>query len=184
SQWRGRCLPSTEIDEFRVNVASGGLGPVFSHASYLINLAAGGKTLRRQSVTAMADEIDRAEALGLLGVVLHPGCYTDGNETEGLGLVADALVELLGDRPHGKTMVLLEQTAGQGTALGATFDQLATVIARTNGHPRVGVCLDTCHLLAAGYDIRSEEGYIETFERFEQCVGFDRLKLIHMNDSK
>src|SRR5499427_7812369 len=133
---------------------------------------------------AMGDELDRAEALGLLGVVLHPGCYTAGNEADGLALIADALLELLRARRRGATLVLLEHTAGQGTALGATFEQIASIIAKTNDHPRVGVCLDTCHLLAAGYDLRSPEGYASTFTQFERLIGLPRLKAFHMNDSK
>jgi deoxyribonuclease IV len=184
SQWRGRPLPAEEIREFRAKVRAAGIAPVVSHASYLINLASGDRTLRRQSLEAMGDELDRAEALGLLGVVLHPGCYTAGNEADGLALIADALLELLRARRRGRTMVLLEHTAGQGTSLGATFEQLASIIAKMNDHPRVGVCLDTCHLIASGYDIRSAEGYAATFEQFGRLVGFDRLKAFHMNDSK
>jgi len=184
SQWRGRVLPREEIREFRARVAAARLAPVVSHGSYLINLATAIPALRRQSIDAMADEIDRAEALGLLGVVLHPGCYTQGSEADGLRLVGEALAELLGARRRGKTMVLLEQTAGQGTSLGATFEQLAAILAHVNGHRRVGVCLDTCHLLAAGYDVRSPEGYAHTFRHFGRIVGFDRLKVFHLNDSK
>jgi deoxyribonuclease-4 len=132
----------------------------------------------------MADEIDRAEALGLLGVVLHPGAYTAGNEADGLTLIADALLALLRERRRGKTMVLLENTAGQGTTLGATFEQLASIVAKTGDHRRIGVCLDTCHLLASGYDICSPEGYASTFAQFGRVVGFDRLRAFHMNDSK
>src|SRR5580765_562773 len=108
SQWRGRVLPPEEIREFRARVRAAGIGPVVSHASYLINLATTAPALRRQSLEAMGDEIDRAEALGLLGVVLHPGCYTSGNEADGLERIAEALLELLGARRRGKTMVLLE----------------------------------------------------------------------------
>src|SRR6188474_1989550 len=103
SQWRGRPLPPEEIREFRAKVRAAGIGPVVSHASYLINLATAIPTLRRQSTDAMGDEIDRAEALGLLGVVLHPGCYTSGSEAAGLGLIADGLIELLRARRRGKT---------------------------------------------------------------------------------
>jgi deoxyribonuclease-4 len=133
---------------------------------------------------AMGDELDRAEALGLLGVVLHPGAYTVGSEAEGLTLIADALFELLRQRRRGKTMILLEHTAGQGTALGATFEQLASIIGKMNEHRRVGVCLDTCHLLASGYDLCSPEGYAATFTQFGRLIGFDRLRVFHMNDSK
>src|SRR5919199_393629 len=184
NQWRGRVLAPQEIREFRARVEAARLGPVVSHASYLINLATTNAALRRQSFEAMGDEIDRAEALGLLGVVLHPGCYTAGSEAEGLTLIAESLVELLRARRRGKTMVLLEHTAGQGTALGATFEQLASIIAKMNDHRRVGVCLDTCHLLASGYDICSPEGYASTFTQFGRRVGFDRLKVFHLNDSK
>jgi deoxyribonuclease-4 len=184
SQWRGRLIPREEIREFRRKLRTAGIWPAVSHASYLINLATTDRALRHQSIAAMADEIDRAESLGLLGVVLHPGCYTAGNEADGLSLIADALLGLLRERRRGKTMILLEQTAGQGTALGATFEQLASIIAKMQDHRRVGVCLDTCHLIAAGYDIVSPEGYASTFKQFGRLVGFERLKAFHLNDSK
>src|SRR6476661_2184959 len=184
NQWRGRLIPRDEIREFRRRIKASGIGPVVSHASYLINLATTNPALRAQSLEAMGDELDRAEALGLLGVVLHPGCYTIGSEADGLALVAAALLELLRARRRGKTMILLEQTAGQGTALGATFEQLASIIARMNDHRRVGVCLDTCHLIAAGYDLCSPQGYASTFTQFGRLVGFDRLRAFHLNDSK
>ena len=184
SQWRGRVLPREEIREFRAKVKAARVDPVVSHASYLINLATTSPALRHMSLEAMGDELDRAEALGLLGVVLHPGCYTAGSEDAGLTLIADCLLELLRARRRGRTMVLLEHTAGQGTSLGYTFEQLATIIERMNGHKRVGVCLDTCHLLASGYDICSPEGYASTFTRFDRSVGFDRLRVFHLNDSK
>jgi deoxyribonuclease IV len=184
SQWRGRPLPPEEIREFRAKVKAAGIAPVVSHGSYLINLASGAAALRRQSIEAMGDELDRAEALGLLGVVLHPGCYTAGSEADGLVLIAEALLQLLRARRRARTMVLLEHTAGQGTSLGATFEQLASIIAKTNDHPRVGVCLDTCHLLASGYDLCSPEGYASTFAQFGRLIGFERLKAFHLNDSK
>lgn len=184
NQWRGREVPRAEIREFRARVEAAGLRPIVSHASYLINLATTSRGLRRQSFEAMGDELDRAEALGLLGVVLHPGCHTVGNETEGLALIAKGLLELLRQRGRGKTMVILEHTAGQGTALGATFEQIASIVAKMNDHRRVGVCLDTCHLLASGYDICSADGYEETFKQFGRLIGFERLKVFHLNDSK
>ena len=184
NQWRGRDVPAAEIREFRAKVKAAGLRPVVSHASYLINLATAHAPLRAQSLAAMADEMDRAEALGLQGVVLHPGCYTAGSEAAGLDFIADGLLELFAARRRGKTMIILEHTAGQGTSLGATFEQIAYIITRMNDHPRIGVCLDTCHLLASGYDIASAEGYAGTFTLFEQLIGVDRLKVIHLNDSK
>jgi deoxyribonuclease-4 len=184
NQWHGRPLLLAEIREFRAKVKAAGIGPVVSHASYLINLATTNAGLRRQSLEAMGDEIDRAEALGLLGVVLHPGAYTTGNEAAGLTLVAESLLDLLSARRRGKTMVLLEHTAGHGTCLGATFEQLASIVEQMHGHRRVGVCLDTCHLLASGYDLCSPEGYTSTFRQFGRYIGFDRLRAFHLNDSK
>jgi len=184
NQWRGRQLPPGEIRAFRQLVKESGITPVVSHASYLINLASAKRGLRAQSMEAMGDELDRAEALGLLGVVLHPGCFTDGSEARGLALIADGLDLLLRERRRGRTMVILEHTAGQGTSLGATFEQLAAIIGLMKASRRVGVCLDTCHLLAAGYNIADPSGYDDTFEAFERLVGFDRLEVLHGNDSK
>jgi deoxyribonuclease-4 len=184
NQWRGRPLPREEIKAFRAAVEAAGIAPVVSHASYLINLASTLPGLRSQSLEAMGDELDRAEALGLLGVVLHPGCYTVGSEAEGLALIAGGLLELVRARRRGKTMILLEHTAGQGTSLGATFEQLASIMAKMNDHRRVGVCLDTCHLLASGYDLCSPDGYESTFAQFGRLIGFERLKAFHLNDSK
>jgi deoxyribonuclease IV len=184
NRWQGRTPPPEEIRDFRARVKASGIRSVVSHASYLINLATPNETLRRQSVEAMGDEIDRAEALGLLGVVLHPGCYTHGNEADAPALIAGALLQLLSERARGRTMVLLEQTAGQGTSIGARFEHLASILAKAKGHRRLGVCLDTCHLLAAGYDLCTPEGYADTFTQFDRLVGFGRLKLFHLNDSK
>ncbi len=184
SQWRGRELAAEEIRAFRAAVTASRIHPVVSHASYLINLATTNAALRAQSIDAMTDEIDRAEALGLLGVVLHPGCYTAGSAAEGLALIAESLTAIFNSRRRGKAMVLLEHTAGQGTALGCTFEQLASIISVAEGHPRLGVCLDTCHLLASGYDLCAPEGYTSTFSQFGLIVGFERLRAFHMNDSK
>src|SRR5918992_1581272 len=158
--------------------------PVVSHASYLINLATTFGALRQQSIAAFVDELDRADALGLLGVVIHPGTCTAGTEEDGLRLIADAIRQAFTARRRRKTMVLLEHTAGQGRTLGHRFEHLATIIEHMNGSVRIGVCLDTCHLAASGYDIVSEAGYRETFEAFDRIVGLGRLKVLHANDSK
>lgn len=184
SQWRGRPLGPDEVRTFRRRVEESRIAPVVSHASYLINLAARDRALRQRSLDAMGDEIDRAEALGLLGVVLHPGASTHGDVAGGLDLVGDALAGLLAARRRGTTMVLLEQTAGQGSSLGSSFEEIAAILGRVNGHRRVGVCLDTCHLLAAGYDIASKAGVLATFRAFDRVIGFDRLRVVHANDSR
>ena len=183
-QWRARALPSEEIALFRCRVEESGIHPVVAHNSYLINLAAATAGLREQSIASLGDEMDRAEAFGLDGLVMHPGSYTTGNEAEGLRLIADALAVLLRARPGARTMILLEHTAGQGTNLGHRFEHLASIIERLDGSPRVGVCLDTCHLLTAGFDLCSETGYQDTFREFDRVVGLDRIKAFHLNDSK
>ena len=186
-QWRARPLPDAEIAEFRRLSEELDVRPVIAHASYLINLGAPADTLRRRSGAALGEELDRAEALGLLGVVLHPGSYTTTTEEEGLARIADGIARVLGDRPEQRTMLLLEHTAGQGTNLGYTFEQLGTIIAAigpTGTTRRLGVCLDTCHLLAAGYDLGSHTGYSDTMRQLDECVGLDRLRALHLNDSK
>jgi deoxyribonuclease-4 len=183
-QWRARPLPPDEIALFRQRVEESGIYPVVAHNSYLINLAAAAPALRAQSFAALGEELDRAEALGLDGLVMHPGSYTSGTEQEGLRLIADGIARLLASRPHGRARILLEHTAGQGTNLGHTFEQLAAILAALDGSSRVGVCLDTCHLLTAGYDLCSDEGYAQTFRHFDRIVGLDRIKVFHLNDSK
>lgn len=184
NQWRARRLAAREIAEFRRRAAAGAITPVVAHAGYLINLASPQPRLRARSIASFGEEVDRAEALGLLGVVVHPGSYTTGTEEAGLTAAAAALAIVLRTRPRGRTMVLLEQTAGQGTSIGHRFERLADLLRRLRHHRRVGVCLDTCHLFAAGYDLASKKGYEATFEAFDRIVGFDRLKVLHLNDSK
>ncbi len=183
-QWRARVIPDDEIVLFRRRVADTGLSPVIAHTSYLINIAAAAPALREQSLAALLEEYDRADALGLQGLVMHPGSFTTGTEAEGLRLIASGLRALLRTRRRATPLILLEHTAGQGTNLGHRFEHLAEVIEQLDGSPRVGVCLDTCHLLTAGYDICSEEGYVQTFREFDRLVGLDRLKAFHLNDSK
>ena len=184
SQWRGKPLDPAEVRLFRRRIDDTGITPVVSHASYLINLATTFPVLREQSIAAFIDELDRAFALGLLGVVIHPGTCTAGSDEDALLLIADAIRQAFAARPRRPTMVLLEHTAGQGRTLGYRFEHLGTILEHLNGSSRVGVCLDTCHLVASGYDIVSEAGYLTTFTEFDRLVGIDRLKVFHGNDSK
>jgi deoxyribonuclease IV len=184
SQWRGKPLDRAEITLFRQRVEQTDITPVVSHASYLINLATTFPVLREQSIAAFVDELDRAEALGLLGVVIHPGTCTAGPDEEALHLIAEGIRVAFKARPRGKTMVLIEHTAGQGRTLGHRFEHLAVIIKHLRNSRRVGVCLDTCHLVASGYDITTEAGYRDTFDHFDRVVGLERVKLFHGNDSK
>jgi deoxyribonuclease-4 len=153
-----------------------------AHDSYLINLASPDPALRARSMESFRAELRRSNALGLDFIVSHPGNYMD-ERASGLARNADALVEAL-EREPGRTMVLMETTAGQGTVLGATFEELATLIARlpADQQARVGVCLDTCHVYAAGYDLVND--YDGVWARFDDVLGLDRLRVLHLNDSK
>ena len=184
NRWVGKPLDPVDVKRFRARLEETAIRPAVSHASYLINLATTFDTLRRQSIEAFIDELDRADTLGLLGVVVHPGTCTAGTEDEGLRLIADGIREALAARRGGQALVLLEHTAGQGRTLGYRFEHLAAIIGHLDGSPRVGVCLDTCHLVASGYDIVSESGYHDTFDAFDRLVGIGRLKAFHANDSK
>jgi deoxyribonuclease IV len=180
-QWRARPIGDAEAEAFRAAVALSGLHAVTAHASYLINVASVDPALRARSMAGLEEELDRAARLGLDALVLHPGSAADDG---GLVRVADAVGELLARRGSAAPMLLLEHTAGQGSNLGHRFEHLATVLALLDWTPHVGICLDTCHLVAAGYDLASASGYAETFREFERVVGLDRVKLFHLNDSK
>ena len=184
SRWKSAPLEPAQIKRFRSRVDESGLAPVVSHASYLINLATTVPALREMSIAAFVDELERAHALGLLGVVIHPGTCTAGSETDALRLVAAGVRAAFKARPRIRTMVLFEHTAGQGRTLGYRFEQLAAIIEDLDGSPRAGVCLDTCHLVASGYDITTSAGYDDTFASFDRVVGIDRLRVFHGNDSK
>jgi len=184
SQWRARPLATEEIAAFRRDAAESGIHPIVAHASYLINVATANAALRAQSIAALGEELDRAEALGLMGVVLHPGARLTASEDQAIAFVVESLKEVLDARRAGTTMILLEHTAGQGSAMGSTFEQIAALLDGAQNGGRLGVCLDTCHLLASGYDITSERGYHATFARFDELIGLDRLKVFHLNDSK
>jgi len=183
-QWRARELPQDEVALFRRRVEETRISPVVAHNSYLINVASAAPALREQSIVALGEELDRAERLGLHGLVMHPGSYTTGTEDDGLRAIGRAIRHLLKARRRHRVKVLLEHTAGQGTNLGHRFEHLATILDEVDGSPKVGVCLDTCHLLTAGYDLCTEDGYASTFRDFERIVGLDRLEVFHLNDSK
>ena len=188
ARWSAKPIDPMDAHRFRDAVDAAGLAPVVSHASYLINLAApdgGPGHVRAKSIEALIDELERARLLGLSAVVVHPGvAAADMRDDEAFGLVAGAIraafAHVRGDAPT----LLLEHTAGQGRSIGHRFEHLAAILDRLDGSPRVGVCLDTCHLVAAGYDITTDDGYLATMAAFDRLLGFDRLKLIHANDSK
>ena len=187
SQWRARELPADEIERFRAAAREAGLTDhTLSHCSYLINLASPDDALWARSVEALRDELARCVALGIRWVVLHPGSHVGSGEDAGLDRVARGLDAALHGPGaiDGDVTVLLENTAGQGTNLGHRFEHLGSVIERAACRDRLGVCFDTCHALAAGYEFREPGGYRAMWAEFDRAVGLDRLRAFHLNDSK
>lgn len=184
NRWDSKPLAPDEIARWQAAAAQTGIAPVIAHASYLINLGSPDDALWEKSIHALVDELQRAETLGLLGVVLHPGAHMEQGEAAGIARVAAGL-----DRAHAatadfQTKTLLEITAGQGTTLGYTFEHLAAMRAQAADPERIAVCFDTCHAFAAGYDFRTPETYAATMSAFDRVVGLDRLACFHFNDSK
>ena len=183
-QWRARPLGDDEVEAFRTNLKATGIGPVVAHDCYLVNLAAPVAAVWKRSVAAFREELERAERLKIPYLVTHPGSHLSAGEADGIARVAEALNVLHAALPRHRVRVLLESTAGQGTSLGHRFEQLAAILEQVETAHRVGLCLDTCHLFAAGYDIRSPAGYHETMRALAACVGHARVKAIHLNDSR
>lgn len=183
-QWQARPLPDAEAKAFRANLRASGITLAVAHGSYLINLGSSDPTLRRKSLEACREELERAETLGIPYLVIHPGSHLGKGEVAGLRLIAQALDLLLAETRGFKVQIVLETTAGQGTNLGSRFEHLAHLFERAKHPERLGVCLDTCHLFAAGYEIRTKEGYEKTMEAFDWLVGLSRLRVLHLNDSK
>jgi deoxyribonuclease-4 len=184
NRWDSKPLDPDEIAKWRAAAAATGIAPAVSHASYLINLGSPDDALWEKSIAALIDELQRAEALGLLGVVLHPGAHMEQGEEAGIARVATGLDQAHAATPGYQTLTLLEITAGQGTTLGYKFEQLAAMRSQAAEPARLGICFDTCHAFAAGYDFRTPEGYAAMVEEFDRVIGLPHLRCFHFNDSK
>jgi len=183
-QWRPRPLDPAEAGRFRTAAAEAGYRKAaMSHASYLINLCAAAPETLARSREAFLDEIERCAQLRIPYLCVHPGSHLGAGEAAGLEAVAESLKEALRATRGKRVMVLVENTAGQGTNLGHRLEHLAELL-RLVGSRRLGVCIDTCHLFAAGYDLRSLRAYEETMAELERTVGLDRVRALHLNDSK
>ncbi|GIV88286.1 MAG: putative endonuclease 4 [Chloroflexus sp.] len=183
-QWTAKPISAEEVAAFQAEQQRTGIHPVIVHDSYLINLAAPADDLREKSIAAFADELERCAQLKIPYLVTHPGAHTGIGEEAGLVRVADAISRLLAEGVGGTTMILLETTAGQGTALGYRFEHLARLFELIPYHDRLGICVDTCHIFAAGYDIRDPDTYDATFAELDRLVGLERVKCFHLNDSQ
>jgi deoxyribonuclease-4 len=184
SQWRAKPIGGEDVALFRSALREHRLTHPIAHASYLINLASPDEALRQKSVAGMVVELERADQLGIRYVVVHPGAHTTVSADDGIALVAQSINETHAALPKAKAQLTLELTAGQGTCLGCKLEHLADILRQVKQASRVGVCLDTCHVFAAGYDIRDRKGYLSLWRRFDELLGLPRLKAIHVNDSK
>lgn len=184
NQWRAKEISDEDVKLFQDALKTHKIGHPTSHASYLINLGSPADELWQKSIEAMAVELQRAARLGIRYVVMHPGACVTLSEAEGIARVAAAIDEIHRRLPECAAEILLENTAGQGSCLGWKFEHLAEIIAATRQPERLGVCFDTCHAYAAGYDLSQADGYKQMWKTFDKVVGIERVKAIHLNDSK
>ncbi len=184
NQWKAKPLTQQDADCFQSALAETDIHPVVAHTSYLINLGSPDNALWKKSTASMEDELERAELLRIPYLVVHPGSHTGKGVDYGLKRVAEALNRIHERRPNLRVLTLLEHTAGQGTNLCCKFEEIAQLREMIVHKQRVGVCLDTCHLFAAGFDLRKPETYADTFKAFDDMVGIKQVKAWHLNDSK
>jgi deoxyribonuclease-4 len=183
-QWAAKPLSDAETHAFKHALGKSGIREVLAHGSYLVNLASRDPTILARSRDAFLAELRRCAALGIRYMVFHPGAHLGAGEGAGLRAVARGVDEALEQLEDAAVTPLIESTAGQGSCIGHRFEHLAAIFDSLKRPERVGVCLDTCHLFAAGYDLATPAGYAETFLSFERLVGFSKLKAVHVNDSK
>jgi deoxyribonuclease-4 len=187
STWREKILKKDEVENFRENLKNSNISPVFIHTSYLINLVSPSEELYFKSINAFLEEMKRADLLlADPYLIIHPGAHTGAGEEYGIQRIIRALNIIL-EKSAGlglKTMILLEDTAGSGTHLGYTFGQLKRMMEGVKDRERIGICFDTCHAFAAGYDLSHLEGIEQTLEEIDKYLGLERLKVVHLNDSK
>jgi deoxyribonuclease-4 len=183
NQWAARALEEEHVVTFHKTLRSTKMRTAMAHDSYLINLASPDESLYRRSLEAFIVELQRAEALRLKYLIMHPGAHMGSGEKKGLRRVARAIDETHRRCPGFKVKILLETTAGQGTCLGHRFEHLGRILELVKQHERLGVCLDTCHVFAAGYPLSSERDYHETMTAFVREIGLRKLRAFHVNDS-
>ena len=184
NQWKAKEITDEDLRRFQSFYAQFNISPVVAHDSYLINLASPDPVLHRKSIDSFFNEMERCEKLKIPYLVFHPGAHVGSGEKAGLKKIAQSINILLKRGKGFKVTLLLETTAGQGTNLGYKFEHLAKIIKMVRQKKSIGVCVDTCHIFVAGYDITTKKGYKKTFETFNKLVGLDKLKVFHINDSK
>jgi deoxyribonuclease-4 len=184
NRWKAKPLTAEEGASYKKLRLESNIAPVVVHDTYLINLCAHDRDILKKSREALKDEFDRSELLGVEYLNFHPGSHMGAGEQDGVKLIAESL-NIIHEQTRGyRVKSVLETTAGQGTALGYRFEQLQRIIELVEERERMAVCVDTCHVFAAGYDIATERGYEQTFEEFDRIIGLGRLAAFHVNDSK
>ena len=184
NQWKAKPLTDQDVQKWKDAFAESNLSDPIAHASYLINLASPKDDLFQKSIDALVIELERANRLELVGLVVHPGAFTDSSEQAGLNRIVDAVAEVLARVEPGSCRLLLENTAGQGTCLGHRFDQLAFMLDGVGDDQRVGICLDTCHAFAAGYEINTADGFAAMSAEIQDLLPAGSITALHLNDSK
>ncbi len=184
NQWAARPLGDTEVQRFRAERVRAGIDPVVAHDSYLVNLCSPDDALYARSIGAVVEELERCGRLGVEWLVVHPGGHMGEGEEFGVRRMAAAIDEIHERLPGGGTDIVIETMAGQGTVIGHRFEQIAAILANVKRPERLRVCLDTCHVFAAGYDLRTPKAYAETMRRFDGEIGLEHLRVVHVNDSK
>ncbi len=182
--WNARALGDADIASYKTAAAGANVTPVIAHAAYLINLCAVAPETLAKSIAGYEDELRRCEALGVMGLVVHPGAHMGQGEDAGIARIAASLNTIHARTKDFSTFSLLEVTAGQGTTVGYKLEHLRDIIAGLDEPGRAGICLDTCHAFAAGYDLRNDEGWERLMADIAATVGLDKLKAIHVNDSE
>ena len=184
NQWVGKAISDDDAARFQQSLKDLKINHPIAHNSYLINMGSPDTALWKKSIDAFVIELQRADQLGIPYVVAHPGAFTTSSEEAGLKAIILALDEVHKQLPQAKAMCLLETTAGQGSCLGAKFEHLATIIEGVKQPERLGVCVDTCHIFAAGYAMGTKKEYMATMKALDATVGIDKVKAFHLNDSK
>ncbi len=184
NQWNDPVISTEDIAKYREGRNKSKVQIVVSHDSYLINLCGANDKLLEKSREAFVKEIKRCDALEIRHLIFHPGAHTTLDRKESLRLVADSLNYAHKETEGTNLMTLIEATAGQGTTVGSSFEEIAEIISGVKDKKRVGVCIDTCHIFAAGYDIRTRDDYEKTMSNFDKIIGFEKLHAVHLNDAK
>src|SRR3972149_658102 len=184
NQWRGKPFAKEKIERFAELRKESNIFRILAHDAYLINLASANNSLRTKSINALIDEMKRCKTLSIPCIIIHPGAHLGAGEDEGIKNIINSL-NIIIDKTNGwQVDIAMETTAGQGTNIGYRFEHLARIRDGTKDKKRIKVCLDTCHIFAAGYDISTAEGYAHVIKEFDRLVGIDRLICLHLNDCK